>query len=165
MSFKLFFALAALAASVLVAPSARSQQIFISGEAGVALLGPPLVPLDQGVVGLTTRVGVGAEFDNFLLDFDVGAITPTEFGDGGLLVVPSIDAAFVFRAPIAAVRPYLGGGLDLVTVLTGDGGFALPWAHLTGGVDMRLNSSASVYVEARTYGLETQFSLGSKFRF
>ena len=161
MRLKVLFSVIAV---LFLSGTAKAQQVFVTGEAGVALLGPPLVPLDQGAVGLTTRVGIGAEFQNYLLEFDVGAISPVEFGEG-LLVVPSIDAAFLFRPPIAAVRPYLGGGIDLVYVLSDYAGFALPWAHLTAGVDMRLNQSASMYVEARTYGLESQLSLGSKFRF
>ena len=49
-----------------VAPApAQAQRTFVSGDAGVALIGPPLVSLDQGAVALTSRIGLGAEFDRF----------------------------------------------------------------------------------------------------
>ncbi len=146
------------------AGQARAQDVFISGDAGLALIGPPLVPLDQGAAALTSRIGLGAEFDRFQVEFDVGVVSPFAFGEG-VLLVPSLDASFLFRRPGADVRPYVGGGLDLVYVLSNYGGFALPWAHLTAGIDSRINARTSFYGEVRTYGLELQFSAGSKFRF
>ena len=144
--------------------AAQGQQMYISGEAGVALIGPPLVSIDDGAVALTSRVGLGAEFNRFQVEFDVGIVSPPEITDGFLLV-PSLDTSFMFRRPSADVRPYIGGGLDLVYVVSDFGSFGLPWAHLTAGIDSKLNERSSFYVEGRTYGLETQFSLGSKFRF
>ena len=143
---------------------ARAQTMFLSGDAGIALLGPPLVPVNQGAAVLTPRVGIGAEFRHFQVEFDVGVLTPFVF-DEGLLVVPSLDASFMFRHPQASVRPYLGGGLDLVYVVSTDAGFAFPWAHLTAGIDTAISKRASFYGEVRTYGLETQLTVGSKFRF
>ena len=143
---------------------AQAQQTFVSGDAGVALIGPPLVSLDQWAVALTSRIGLGAEFDHFQVEFDTGVIALPGV-DEGFLLVPSLDASYLFRSPNASIRPYSGGGLDLIDVVSDYGGFGLPWAHLTFGVDSALNQRSSVYVEGRTYGLETQFSLGSKFRF
>lgn len=150
--------------SFLPASQARAQTVFLSGDAGLAFLGPPLVSFGDSVPALTPRVGIGAEFRHFQVEFDVGVLTPFTI-DEGMLLVPSLDASFLFRRPQAAVRPYLGGGLDLVYVLSDYGGFAFPWAHLTAGVDTAISDRASIYGEARTYGLETQFAVGSKFRF
>lgn len=150
--------------SILPVSATQAQQMYLSGEAGVALIGPPLVSIDDGAVALTSRVGLGAEFNRFQVEFDVGIVSPPEITDGFLLV-PSLDASFMFRRPSADVRPYIGGGLDLVYVVSDFGSFGLPWAHLTAGIDSKLNERSSFYVEGRTYGLETQLSLGSKFRF
>lgn len=163
MGLKRLFLLIITCLGLMNAP-ARSQELFVTGEAGVALIGPPLVSIDYGAVALTTRVGLGAEYDHFQVEFDVGVVSPPEFTDG-FLVVPSLDASYMFRRPNANVRPYLGGGVDLIYVVSDFANFGLPWAHLTAGLDSKLNERSSFYVEGRTYGLETQFSLGSKFRF
>jgi hypothetical protein len=162
-----FYRLAAFILSVWLtafALPAQAQRTFISGDAGVALIGPPLVSLDQGAVSLTSRIGFGAEFDRFQVEFDAGIIALPGIEEGFLLV-PSLDGSYLFRSPDTAIRPYIGGGLDLVYVVSEYGGFGLPWAHLTFGVDSALNERTSFYVEGRTYGLETQVSLGSKYRF
>jgi len=148
------------------APASSAQTIFLSGDVGGAVVGPPLVPLDQGAVALTSRLGLGAEFDRFQVEIDVGVVAPAELDlSEGLLVVPSLDASFLFGRPTSRVRAYVGGGIDVVYVISDYTGFALPWAHLTAGVDSKISDRSSVYLEARTYGLESQLSVGSKFRF
>ena len=88
---------------------------------------------------------------DFQVEFDAGVIALPGI-DEGFLLVPSLDASYLFRSPDADIRPYIGGGLDLVYVVSDYGGFGLPWAHLTFGVDSALNQRSSVYVEGRTYG-------------
>ena len=151
-----------------IAPIQRAvaQETFITGEAGAAWLGLHVIGMSYGEPAITTRVGVGNAFDHFEVEFDVGAVTglDTIFTDG-VLVVPSMDMRYLFRQPDRSVRPYVGGGLDAVFVVSHGMAFGLPWAHLTLGVDTAVSEDASIYLEARTYALESQLSLGTKLTF
>ena len=149
-------------------PAQRSaaQDVFVTGEAGVAWLGFPVIGAAYGVPAITTRFGVGSEFERFEVEFDVGAITGLdEFFSEGLLIVPSVDMRYLFREPDRSVRPYVGGGIDVIVAVTEGMGFGLPWAHLTVGVDTAISEGASIYLEARSYALESQLSLGTKLSF
>jgi len=157
---------ASMAMAGLPAQHAAAQDVFVTGEAGIAWLGFPVIGAAYGVPAITTRFGVGSEYERFEVEFDVGAITGLdEFFSDGLLLVPSVDMRYLFREPDRSVRPYVGGGIDVIIAVTDGMGFGLPWAHLTVGVDTDISDDASIYVEARNYALESQLSLGTKLSF
>lgn len=158
--------LLAVILSAVPAAQVQAQTTFVSGDIGAAVVGPPFVSLSEGSLGVTSRAGVGLEWERVQLEFDAGVLAPADFDLSlGALLVTSVDGSFIFREPDKDVRPYLGGGLDFVFLLSEDLFFGLPWAHLTAGIDTKISDRSSVYVEGRTYGLESQVSLGTKFRF
>ena len=145
---------------------AAAQDVFVTGEAGIAWLGFPVIGASYGVPAFTTRFGVGSAYDRFEVEFDVGAVTGLdEFFSNGMLLVPSVDMRYLFREPDRGVRPYVGGGADVVVAITDGMVFGLPWAHLTLGLDTKISDDASIYVEARNYALESQLSVGTKLSF
>lgn len=156
-------ALTALAG--LPAQRSAAQDVFVTGEAGIAWLGFPVIGAAYGVPAITSRFGVGSEFERFEVEFDVGAITGLDENFYGLLIVPSVDMRYLFREPDRSVRPYVGGGIDVIVAVAEGMGFGLPWAHLTVGVDTDISEGASIYLEARSYALESQLSLGTKLSF
>jgi hypothetical protein len=148
------------------AQRAAAQDVFVTGEAGIAWLGFPVIGASYGVPAFTTRFGVGSAYDRFEVEFDVGAVTGLdEFFSNGMLLVPSVDMRYLFREPDRSVRPYVGGGADVVVAITDGMVFGLPWAHLTLGLDTKISDDASIYVEARNYALESQLSVGTKLSF
>ena len=152
----------------LSAPAQRTaaQDVFITGEAGIAWLGFPVIGASYGVPAFTTRFGVGSAYDRFEVEFDLGAVTGLdEFFSDGILLVPSVDMRYLFREPDHSVRPYVGGGADVVVAITDGMAFGLPCAHLTLGLDTKISDDASIYVEARNYALESQLSVGTKLSF
>ncbi|MEC8710180.1 MAG: hypothetical protein VXX87_01220, partial [Pseudomonadota bacterium] len=117
----------------------------MTGEAGIAWLGFAVIGAAYGVPAITTRFGVGSAYERFEVEFDVGAITGLdEFFSEGLLIVPSVDMRYLFREPDRSVRPYVGGGIDVIVAVTEGMGFGLPWAHLTVGVDTDISEDASI---------------------
>ena len=151
--------------AVLPAQRCAAQDVFVTGEAGIAWLGFPVIGAAYGVPAITSRFGVGSEFERFEVEFDVGAITGLDENFYGLLIVPSVDMRYLFREPDRSVRPYVGGGIDVIVAVAEGMGFGLPWAHLTVGVDTAISEGASIYLEARNYALESQLSLGTKLSF
>lgn len=74
----------------LSAPAQRTaaQDVFITGEAGIAWLGFPVIGASYGVPAFTTRFGVGSAYDRFEVEFDLGAVTGlVEFFSDGILLV------------------------------------------------------------------------------